>query len=97
MLINSFFVSGTRCPSSAPLAYLNGDWCCSSSKEENRPDFTNADFPNGLGDACDGGDISIRSACCPAGEACPEPPCQNEESYFQAESKLVVTRSRNEF
>ena len=62
------------CPSSHPYTYLNGDYCCSQSSEENRPDI--GDIP-----LCDGGPLKFDSRCCKGDDylPCPDGNCITRE------------------
>ena len=57
-LNNYVGVSSWYCPETNPFAYLNGTYCCDSAYEG---------FNAFEGEMCDGGPISINSACCKAG------------------------------
>ena len=70
-----------ECPATHPYAYLGGNYCCSSDKEN----ISSSD-----GDKCDGSSIDIGSACCRGNHiGCTGRICTNSVAIDPAREVLV--------
>ena len=71
----------SQCPKDKPHPYYGGDWCCSVSKERNKPidekwaKAWNIEAKDG---SCDGSNLSLQSKCCKGSSVrCISPPCSS--------------------